>query len=378
MSKLTNAKQKFYSKDAINGMSGPSTFSFFKLPNNRRILMLGEDINLGKSCKDSGSETEMHSWITSLLDNSNNCIDLFVESEYKDEVKGKLSNLFGLTNSKPNPVKEQKIMRKYTERSEHDFENPLDSVKKTFSACDSLNSRACPFENLRYHSIDVRTIDGCNSELLQFFSSEERIEFMFSKFKQLNAGFEDLKVYEMENFRELLGYFSGLDRSKGSGDIAKIYLSKLNKFIPIKLKDVRNYRSKYLSLIDDQIKHIKGFNKEKFFESLYQASLLFENVSTDKSQMWDFYTKLMFSPMDTYFLLGFLRTYSTNNLTVTKCKHGNEEHLSYVILQAGSHHTLVYYEFFKSYFEVEAQVHIKNDPHNNCVSFDEPFNYFMN
>lgn len=235
----------------LTKLSGPHYFLYFKIPDGRKILFLGETHNLEGICNDSINTYPIHKWLYDLILNGPECVDLFVEDDIAIEMPYEFIEDNGRIEKLSNYSLDETSKRGYSSGR-----SGLAAIKNTFEDCKYLNSD-CPLNKLRYHFIDARIFKYINSEN-NFKINVGEILYIYNNSNQLINEDDrvEAKLFLDQNKEKIFKYYIGYDSCNTSKKLFKEYVNLMIKNSTLEIDDIDsdNYRKKYLNLINKQIK----------------------------------------------------------------------------------------------------------------------------
>jgi len=334
----------------VRYLIGPSLCYYFpyNLLKNRRILLLGEvHVNNGFPQTPAILEksNEVHIWLMNLVKNSPECIDLFVEHKYISRTE---------SHGEPIPFKQPTKLI--------DYKTPLNAIRETFLPCytrDRQLKNICFDPNLRYHYVDVRTINE-NKWILSHIYDIDRVYY------HKQGQIVDRKYQDFNDKTQLIGYLLGLNNNISlMSEYAHDLLPSLAG-IPEKLIA---YRAIFLQLMEEYfVKTTTSLDKPKFLKTILDIFI---------NQKFLHYA-LICLPMDVYCLLRVFVTYKSDKLPMGPTGCVSNEYHKNIIIYGGFDHIQTYILFIKKYFQIQPiDYSQKMDIYNQFIDFKEPFRFFQ-
>lgn len=341
----------------LNYLSGPSSFTFFKI-HGKRVLLLGEyHTNTGLCSDDTMKKSgayEIQDWIVELCkDNTDKCIDLFTETPKFGRFDSSQLNCNGKTKLK-------------------DFHDPLSSILCT------LKISAPHIKNLRHHNIDLRkhnTLEFPGTHIYEIAASGKAGDK--KKYMVTAANYQAHKV-------TLLSYLLTLDKSTYAQKTYHAHMKLMHDIYnePFSIKDAELIESYYFASVEKELNKMDESiitNKQRFLYTLLSIYL-----------QEDMFVGLMIVPMDLYFLARLFIVFGTSasGSSETKfdehkmqretnplgCKNSNV--IENAIVYTGAGHTRYYRQFFEQYFNTRPLVVGTSTDKSQCIKLNR-FNYFQ-
>ena len=356
--KNLNDKFKLYGNPRdISQLVGPNTFVFYKnFGNNKsqRILILGENHTVNGLPKEVDDKTsfEIHMWLYKLSKISPECLDIFLETNNRRIVK--------------NPLKNKNLK---------DFSSPIESIANVFSVC---TNNDCFTNSVRYHLIDARVID--TTESIFHYLVNAQIYYKLDLTSQIISG-ENFgravkislfyNIAKKTNGYRIMEYYSGKDSSEDNKQILKEYYEIVSKNTKYEndFELYEKYREEYMKKINKAISKIEQpFDLDKFYDTLIQCYITLN---------FTFFDSLVCIPMDVYFLLRYLQTYTKLERGPSNCTGDDYKIAKNSIIHAGDGHSTVYVEFFRQWYEIEPTLSIINPYTTQYIDFETPFDFFQ-
>lgn len=320
-------------------LSGPDTFIYFRNIAGRRILLLGEHHHSKFLCspnilKKKGTY-EINSYLIDLCKNADSCVDVLTETPYKYSFQLKNCTKNTSLQQYPNPL--------YAVTCE------LERLKKT--------GNLPPY--MRYHNVDLRRYKNT------IFPGMKLHESLIENMAVTNdKKYTKIKSYYEKNKNMVLKYLLSIDKSVQARSEYHRILSELLGLFGQDLDVEKNIEleNDYFSLIKKEMGKIDPIiNKDKVLNTLL-----------DIYSQENMYTAIMVIPMDLYLLLRLFVVFDENKMErSTGCKHS--KNVKNAIVYTGAAHTRFYELFFEKYFEVKADVVIKNK--KQCIKVHD-FDFF--
>jgi hypothetical protein len=353
----TKTKQRSESKAKhpsrnLTRLSGPSRFTFYPNIHGKRILLLGEIHFNRYICPWEAEAYEIHDWLYDLTQDSQKCIDLFVEQSYvpissKKRNKNQTGGLF--LDQSTSPLLAIRWM----------FEN-----EKEYS------------DQLRYHYVDVREIDyrGYNIYVqpyqprYPFVVLDDILHRTKGKEAQIN---QVLKKYQDQK-KQIFSYLLTIDQKKSSQDLCNQLLKELHEaigdtsYVDI---DLDIYMQNYNQIINKAFSKIDPIiQRDRFFQILLE---LYEQMNDDLFHV------CMYMPMDVYVLCRLFIRFDPNKMNrgPLGCRNLKYQEAKNVIIYGGVAHIDLYASFFEKYFNVRPSIDY-NLGINQCIGFDKPFDFW--
>lgn len=343
-------KDGYFKPDIINTkhesrkltqLSGVNTFVYFKLPQDRTLLILGENHNINNICEND--IYPVHKWLYDICLNSPTCLDLFVEDSFVFENHEKydielLLNLDLIKNPNPRLNMIRFIFREYT-----------------------MNNKNL---STRYHLIDARKI---NEKIESPFVI---LPLMYNNIIKNNL--KNMISDNSENYDKILEYYSGA--TDKYSNYYNAYLNNLIKNTDIILPNYIIYRQEYLKLVDKMIKKTSfGLDGKTHFFKVLLSCYKNDNAT-------NLYHNLISILMDVYFLLRYLHSYDEEKVNRGPLHCRDKKFLTHEksIIYSGNRHSIVYTLFFIRWFKIEPEIAIFQESDNQCIKLPQEFDLFDN
>ncbi len=348
-----------HSSRNLTVLSGSNTFAYFPNINGKRILLSGESHNVRKICEPEMCMErhknckiyEIHNWLYDLTLNSPECLDIFIEQEYRLKP----------IQTGGRPLK--------------NYGSPLKAIRDQFKDCAAYSKIKCPLNQLRYHYIDLRKYrNSIKSPLSRLhdsarkYGTEMNSEQILINLKKKSGKIEK-KYWEKRD--KLYKYMLGIDRNKSIMLLYKNYINDIAESIGIayNFDEFDQYMKIYYSIIDKEMSKMNPIiDKDKFLMVLL-------NIYMDKPHLWG---PLHIMPQDIYFLSRLFIIFDQKKIQrgPIGCRDPNYRQIKNVIFHGGSNHTDIYISFLKQYFMLEPSIYIKTESREKCIQFPKPFDFF--
>lgn len=344
----------------ITSLSGPIAFYYYKL-NNRKIVLLSDVHFHGTKCHYDYGVVD---WVMDL--SQYDCIDFFVEQSY---IKNPIVKITNYATS-----------------------NTLSNIINRFEPY-YINKKYVHIDNLRYHYIDVRSFKLDNGTLYLFTPVNPVNKKLLS-----NTGYKS-NIFNIEkhidHLENIVLYLMCLNKKDDYinliNDVNQFALGK-SLFMKNKNKtynvssgltydDLMLYMTIYCMIIKKrQLKYqgdLSSFNRcfmKLVIRRCQQLLTGLDITAITPIRTFAILRELANIPIHYYSLLRMFGHYKDNN----RCENYNKN----IIMYAGHNHTLFINEFILDYFNTTPEMFIinqtdtKNLTANQCIQFDEPFDYF--
>jgi hypothetical protein len=342
----------------LTKLSGPNQFYYFNLKKlGKKIVLMGEMHSILGICKNVPVDyVEVHDWIESLVLESPECIDLFIEVEqgvYRNKDYGyrlKLNN----------------------------YPSGLIALRERFAKCHEsavyVKDPVCYDGKLRVHWTDLRHIRKpiiADSPFNEIYLRTYRIP-------------EPIREYNDDEYMSFLRYQIGLENG---AQIRERYTKYYRTFAGLSGIVLREDYQMYEEQRDISVAFInKELNKldpridrKNFLETLC-------NVERDVAFPlipYKTYGGLLILPMDAYFLLRIFTSFDKSKMArgPRYCQDDFDSSPRNIIAYVGGAHSLIYVEFIKRFFGTppEISVDLTSDVKTrelSCITLPKPFNFF--
>lgn len=353
-------------------LSGCTSFCFYPNLNGKRILLLGEVHTNEFLCNKNKNENdvqEVHKYISELINNSDQCIDLFIEGNYGNKY----------TSS-------QKFIDSNISNNNKDLNQYESGLYAVF---DKMNYKTSLNKKHRIHNADPRFLyetvnnkhikdifhvnDSFKSSILNFFS---RL-FDFNSKLNLNKFLDDeIKI-------NIIKYLLNLnDDFETFYEIYNVFNKNISK------AELKEYMDLYFKTVKKELNKCSPEMKHKIQNLLFEVYYEWEDLN--------FYFLLVDSVMDLYILSRLFMTFDKHKMNrgPSNCRDLKYSTVNNAIIYTGTAHTEHYTKFFYKLYNIIPNIYINNifdsdsdsDSDNanykhissqlSCIKFKKPFNYF--
>ncbi len=341
----------------IEKLSGPHSLYFYPNVQGKRILLLGDQHTQGDTClkKNPGTNvSEVQNWIMELADTSPECLDVFVETDYRSS----------------NAARNLKVRESCGDL--RSCSSPLSAVVSAFAPCIKDNSDCS--QNLRYHYIDVRYIKGLIKDIegKNHFATDQLVD-CFARITRNNTEVYDKVENELGkiNMGSVSLYRLGIRRdSKDRKEFNSFsrFLCKVSKNIcDEKICDetyLNNYNKMVWKILAKEIEKLT-LDGNKFITTLYSLyEYKFEHI--------------LMTTMDVYFIARLFSKFDLAKMerSPVGCRNHRYGEIKNAVIYAGAGHIDIYNRFIQKYFDLKPSISISPEGKNQCMIFDRPFDYF--
>lgn len=326
-------------------LSGPCSFVYFPIViEDMRLLILGEKHDMDSICQEHPDVQEVQNWLWDLAKDAPECLDLFVETFYREP-----PDFANLGDFKTNVA-------------------PLASIRSIFEDC-SMNNKECP-KALRYHFVDIRSfhekdtayVDLLNLVLNHVKLDTEKLQEFYTKWgKNINnvrdyiLGFTNDHKDETREFMQDLFFHTYPQQT-----IHQHVIQSLMHEIEFIRKAIRRQLKKSILFMPQVQEVIVKYAKETF-----QTHIL----------------NIISRAMDIFLLARLFSQFDKNKMHrgPSFCQSLEFRKVKNAIIYCGDDHQSFITFFIEQYFHIKpAHSSFCNfdDVTNQCMAFDIPFDFF--
>jgi len=332
----------------LKALSGATLFAHYPNIDGRNILLLGDEHTDQLLCNPTVKDVyEIHKWLYDLVKAAPGCVDIMLEIPYLKERQS---------------IKHDKYAGPVKNLRNKLYQSPLDAIIHQFFECYSKQKpENCISDKLRLHYIDLRQMDAVY-DIIHYLS----ITHSFSKNLLLKYKPNEKLIYE---------YIMGYDKSNNAKQVYHSFFADIFKLHnrSLDINKLDDFTNTFWIIIDKEFKKLDMSNedKTKFYRAIF-------NTYVKLGSLFGLAGAKIY--MDIYALLRMFIKFDTK-----KKRSSCPNIMKNIIIDAGVHHTLLYIEFFKLYFnqDPDQETFVWNEnllggSADKCIIFKEPFDFFKN
>jgi hypothetical protein len=242
-------------------IDGPCEMYYYSnLPNDRKLLIFGENHFTPNSCNDSNKPfTSIVDYLKEIAKKSSECVDIYIENDYKNK----------------------ELTRYDDDDSMNDFIY-LNQLRREFMKCDDKNKSLCKYKNARIHFSDPRVIletdiidtSGSIDNYIRDVMNGSILTMPELYLMRTNLSCDHYRrPTDYPKFKEVIKFLMGWKREEKY----KLYYFDYISYITegYSFDGIANsWCEKYFQIIDKEKKKIKHFSIEKIYKTLYK---IYEN-----------------------------------------------------------------------------------------------------